>query len=436
MQSAQVMKARKTQKDLFNNLKLETLNYDWTLAAVVLVITIAGLAFLASALAVSPDNRFLIEFSGQIVLGIWPGAILAFILARTDYHLWFKMRTLLLIATFVLLSFVVVPVIMARVTGQGVGSVMEFFDTLPVAPRLLNGAIRWIRLGNFFTFQPVELAKLSLAVYFASYLNDLRKKEQEIDWGKLLKPFLILAGVAGLIILQPDLGSVILIFIIIGSILWVGKVPFKILSVLALVGMLFATYFAVADAEYRVDRLRGSLFGTFLQEEGEENIPFCQREENYDTTSCYQINRISEAVGNGGLFGRGYGNSEVKFDRNIPEVSSDAIIAVIGEEIGFVFTVMFLSLYLILLFRGLKISKEAPDTGGKVLAVGISVWLVSQAFLNVTGMTGITPSKGIPLPFVSEGGTAMIVNLSAVGILLNISAQSVLKNSRNGKKTG
>jgi cell division protein FtsW len=130
---------------------------------------------------------------------------------------------------------------------------------------------------------------------------------------------------------------------------------------------------------------------------------------------------IQEAMASGGLFGVGYSRSDLK-DR-IPESTTDGIIGVIGAEGGFFLVSLVIVLYLIIFLRGMKIASEAEDAGGKALAVGISVWIILQSFWNIAGMVGLFPLKGLPLPFISEGGTAMVINLMTIGILLNISTQ-------------
>ncbi len=134
-----------------------------------------------------------------------------------------------------------------------------------------------------------------------------------------------------------------------------------------------------------------------------------------------QVLEIQEAMASGGLFGVGYSRSDLK-DR-IPESTTDGVIGVIGAEGGFFLVSLVILLYLIIFMRGMKIAAEAEDEGGKALAVGISVWIVLQSFWNIAGMVGLFPLKGLPLPFISEGGTAMVINLVTIGILLNISTQ-------------
>jgi cell division protein FtsW len=214
--------------------------------------------------------------------------------------------------------------------------------------------------------------------------------------------------------LQPDMGTVLLIFGILAASMWSAQIPVKILVYLGVVVSILAVFLTLA-ASYRLNRVTAFL--------------------DPDSATATQIRGVQNAIRNGGFFGKGYGNSELKQqDGAIIEQSTDAIIGVIGEEIGFFGTTLFLSLYVVLLWRGMRAAKYAPDLGGQALATGITVWLVAQAFINVSGMVGLIPLDGVPLPFVSQGGTAIIINLLAVGILLNISAQAQKPKNKAERK--
>ncbi|NJS41584.1 FtsW/RodA/SpoVE family cell cycle protein [Candidatus Gracilibacteria bacterium] len=208
-----------------------------------------------------------------------------------------------------------------------------------------------------------------------------------------------------MIFIQPDLGSILLLFIILFAAMAVGKVDKKILTTLTLGVVLFGAIASVATP-YRRERVLAVI------------------NPNHVDAETYQIDQVRNAIVNGGLWGQGYGHSSSKQQNLILESSTDSIIAVIAEEMGFIVTIIFTSLYLFLFYRGLKIAQNTPDIGGKTLAVGISVWIVSQAFLNISGNLGLLPLKGLPLPFVSAGNSSIVLNLASVGILLNISSQS------------
>ncbi len=408
------------RQDFLKNLSKQGVTYDWVLLASVLVLTIGGLAFLASGLSVKGPAVFQFAFQKQFLSGVWIGGVLAFILARVDYHIWFKYIKTILIITFTLLAFLatfalVVDVMSYKKSAAEASkirdSVIAKAKFLPIRPYQGGGAIRWVEIPKVLNFQPSELVKLVLLVYLSSVL--LKYEDQTIDWQKIKKPLYVFGFAAALILLQPDLGSVLLAFGILLTAMWVSKVPMKIIAtILLVVAVLGVT--AVFSAEYRLKRVNAFL--------------------SQDSEKAAQIYYVRLAIQNGGLWGKGYGNSEYKQKELLFESTTDGIISIIGEEMGFVFVMFFLSLYLVFLFRGLKISKDAPDVGGRALAAGIAVWITTQAFLNIGGITGMIPLKGLPLPFVSAGGSSIIMNFISVGILLNISSQSVKNAALNFKK--
>jgi cell division protein FtsW len=394
----------KPRKNLFSRLQIDNSSYDWVLLGVVALLCVFGLAFLASTLSAEGAEIYQSEFLHQLIFGMWVGGVIAFLLARTNYHLLLKYKNVLLLTTIALLAFLAVFAGAVKILNFNDAQTRAFlagFGALPIRPYLAGGAIRWIAtpLSNF---QPSELAKLTLLVYFADFL---RSQRERLDWLTLKKPLYAFGLISSLILIQPDLGSVVLMAVILMSAMWVGGVPTKMLLTIATIAAIGGTYFAVATT-YRNQRINALLSG------------------NCDTPAAFQVCQVKAAIANGGLWGQGYGNSEFKQRKAIPEVSTDAILGVIGEEMGFVFTSLFLSLYLILFWRGLRIAQNTEDISGKVLATGISVWIVLQAFLNISGITGLTPLKGLPLPFVSEGGSSLVINLASVGILLNISSQT------------
>ena len=396
----------------FQRLRDETTHYDWVLLVAVVLLSVGGLAFLASGLSIKGPAIFQFSFQKQLFSGVWIGSVLAFILAKVDYHFWFKQAKFLMIITFALLGFLAVFAVTANVlsfqksaveTSNIKSRVVSAARFLPIKPYLGGGAIRWVQLPGI-TFQPSELAKLTLLIYIASVIQNNEK--EEFTWLKLKKPLYTFLLTAVLILVQPDLGSVLLSFGILVAAMWVSKVPMKIIAtiiaVMAVVGI-----FSISAVGYRRDRVTAFLSPT--------------------SENATQIFFVRLAIQNGGLWGKGYGNSEFKQKEVLYESTTDGIISIIGEEMGFIFTTCFLSLYLIFLFRGLKIANESPDAGGKAVATGIAVWVTTQAFLNIAGITGIIPLKGLPLPFVSAGGSSIIVNFISVGILLNISSQRVVK---------
>jgi cell division protein FtsW (lipid II flippase) len=407
---------RTTPKTLLGNFTFSKSNYDWFLLGIVLFLTIFGLAFLASSLAPKKLEEFHYNLLYQMIFGVWIGGVMMYILARTDYHNLFKHSRIFIVINLIFLTFLGVVAGSAQflhLSGQDLVDHAAKFDNPILSPFIANGAIRWVKTP-IMVVQASEFAKLALLIYFAGHLHKLsERKEKEITWYDMKKPLYTFGLCAGLIIVQPDLGSILLIYTILASMMFAGKVPMKIITIITTCMIGFGLFFALGTG-YRRERVK-SVF---------------QR----NTDSSYQIDGVEKAIKNGGLFGKGYGNSQAKQQHTILESSTDSIIGVISEEIGFIGTLIFLAMYLLLLFRGMKIADEAKDIGGKTLAVGISVWVVTQAFLNIGGNLGIVPLKGLPLPFVSEGGSAIVLNLMSMGMILNVSAQGLKKSRENQEK--
>ena len=397
-------------KTFLGNFTFARKNYDWWVVVVVGILTIGGLAFLASSLAPQDMSNFHQEFLYQLIFGVWVGGVLMYIFARLDYHHLLTWRKPFLAVAMLGLLFLGIVGAAAQMQGLRGTELVEFvgrFDNPVLSPFIANQSIRWIQTP-VMVIQASEVAKIALLIYFAGHLNLLaNRKDQPITWLDMKKPLYAFLAAAALIIVQPDLGSILLIYMILFSTMFVGKVPAKIWATFTLGMIGFGLFFTLATP-YR--RLR--LMSVFQR----------------GTDASFQIDGVEDAIQNGGLFGQGYGNSEAKQRRTILESSTDSIIGVIGEEMGFFATILFLSLYLVLLDRGLKIAEQAPDVGGQALATGISIWIITQAFLNIGGNIGIVPLKGLPLPFVSEGGSAIVLNLASIGILLNVSAQGLKKN--------
>jgi cell division protein FtsW len=268
-----------------------------------------------------------------------------------------------------------------------------------------GGATRWIDLG-FTTFQPAELLKLGFVIYLAALLSNKRTKLHSFRHGVL--PLAALSAVVGIILLlQPDTGTFLVIlatglamFIAAGSrwrdIASLGGMAIAGLSVLALF------------RPYVMDRIL-----TFLNPATDP------------LGSSYQIQQSLIAVGSGHFFGRGFGQSVQKFDY-LPEPIGDSIFAVFAEEFGFIGSLVLLALFLFFALRGLKIASHAPDQFGGLLVAGIVILIVSQSFINIGSLIGIFPLTGLPLLFVSHGGTALFFALVGVGIVLNVSRYTKL----------
>jgi cell division protein FtsW len=297
--------------------------------------------------------------------------------------LWQKLVPVIVVVSLLLLTLVKVP---------GIGFAA-------------GGASRWIHVGPIF-FQPAELAKLAIIMYTAAWTTS--RKAHLHNFASGLLPMLVVLGLFAMLILwQPDFGTMIALL---GSALVVvvaSGVPWKwILSIAAAgIGLLFLL---IKLEPYRAARLF-----TFLNP-------------NYDPQGAgYQINQALLAVGSGGLWGLGYGQSRQKHSY-LPEVLGDSVFAVIAEELGFVRVLGILALFIFFCIRGFQIASAAPDVFGRLLATGLTAMISLQVIINIAATVGLLPLTGIPLPFFSYGSSALIANLAAVGILLQISKHSKL----------
>jgi len=298
-----------------------------------------------------------------------------------------------------------------------------------VAGPLIFGSRRWIRIGEL-NIQPSELTKLTFTIYLACWLSKLKQrtgklKEQLKDhfYHELLPFLLILFVIAFLIIIEPDLGTAAIVcftalavYFISGTdaIHTIGSI--LIVSLTTLIGALAGIF-----VPYRFSRIQ-----TFLDIIKTGSVP-----PDEQTRSGYQIHQVLIAIGSGGFTGVGFGESKQKFSYLVGNSAfTDTIFAVFAEEFGFVGDVLLVLVFFLFISRGFKIAQEAPDRLGTLLATGITVWIGLQAFLNIAANIALGPLTGIPLPFLSYGGSSTVVILTAVGILLNISKQKRIISSR------
>lgn len=301
-----------------------------------------------------------------------------------DYHAWRKLAKPIMIVTIILLVLVLVP---------GLG-------------RVVNGARRWLGFGAFY-LQPSEIAKLSMVLFCAASLAVSQDKIMSFKKGLL--PHLAMLGlIFGLILKEPDLGTALAISGTVFVLLFAAGAKVSHLSSLGLVGVLGIIGAIIAEP-YRLRRLLAF------------SNPWA---DPLDTG--YHIIQSLYALGSGGLFGVGLGRSREKF-LYLPEPHTDFIFAILGEELGFIGTVSVLLLFFLFAWRGLKVAIAAPDIYGSLLAAGLTTMIVMQALMNIAVVTASMPVTGIPLPFISFGGSALIFTLCGVGMLLNISRYVSLK---------
>lgn len=317
----------------------------------------------------------------QLLFGIFPGLILFAFFAIVEYKRWKPLAGLFLIATFILLLLVYLP---------GIG-----FE--------VGGSRSWAAFGPI-RFQPSEFVKLTFLIYLAAWLAERKEKAHDLKEGAL--PFAgMLGAVVLFLILQPDTGTMavlagtsVMLYLASGApILWFGMLSFSGAGLVALL--------------IKISPYRAARFMTFLHPE-------------LDPKGIgYHINQAILAIGSGGFFGLGYGKSRQKF-LYLPEVEADSIFAVIAEEMGFVIVLIMLAAFAYLIFRCFKIAKEADDAFGAFLAAGVGAWLGIQLLINVMSMTGLMPMTGVTLPFISHGGTSMVVLMAAMGLIAGIPRHS------------
>jgi len=346
-----------------------------------------GLVALTSASAPAGYNQFHDTYyfvKGQILKGLIPGLIAFLILAKVNYHRLEKISWPIYLIVIILQILIFIP-------GFGL---------------IVNGARSWVKLGPL-SFEPSEFAKMAIILIAATLLSD--GKRDFYNWKTGILPVIaVLLPSLFLIMAQPDIGTLSILVVILFTMMYVSKIPRSSLLIIGLVGLLaFVSLMVVAP--YRVKRLT-----TFLHPE-------------LDPKGIgYQVNQSFLAIGSGGFWGLGLGQSRQKF-QYLPEVSTDSIYPIVCEEMGFMVAGGLVILILLVAWRGLLIARESQDEYGKLLTTGIVIWLVWQSFLNICAAVGLLPLTGVPLPFVSHGGSALFTALAGAGIVANVSKFTVKK---------
>lgn len=349
---------------------------DLPLLVTVGVLVIFGLIMVydASVIQGLRDFKDSYYYIRQQLIWIGIGIISLIFFSRFEYKTFKPLAPFLLFFSFILLLAVFIP-------GLGISG---------------GGAHRWLKIG-MMTLQPAEIIKLTGVIFLASIF------EKRVR----ILPFILLTVSVIFItaVLQRDLGSSI-VFLAIATALYISSGGRLWHFLLALPVAILGFVVLIVTSPYRSKRILAFL-DPFSDPQG----------------FTYHISQVLIALGSGGLFGLGLGHSRQKFEY-IPEVSTDSIFGIVGEELGFVGATALLGLFLILILRGIKIAQNCPDNFGKILALGLTFWLGIQVVINISSMTALLPLTGVPLPFISYGGSALVANLTAVGILLNISKQS------------
>lgn len=352
---------------------------DLPLLLAVIFVCLLGLLFIFEASSVSAARLFSDKYHFIKEQAIWfgLGIVLMTLASFFDYHRYYKLALPVIVATIFLLVGVFIP-------GLGIRAL---------------GAHRWLNLG-FFTIQPAEAVKLALVIYLSAWFAYKEKSR--------LLAFLILVGmVMGLVVAEPDLGTAIVICITAIILYFLSGAPLWHFGILIPLVSLATGILAIVSP-YRLKRLI-----TFLNPDVDP------------LGVSYHIRQILLALGSGGFFGLGLGKSRQKFEY-LPEAITDSIFAIIGEELGFLGATVLVLFFFFIIYRGVKIALHAPDRFGQLLGFGITSWIGIQAIINLGAMVALIPLTGVPLPFVSYGGSSLVVSLIGIGILLNISRQGVI----------
>lgn len=319
-------------------------------------------------------------FEKQAMYVVLGTAALA-VAVRVDYRRWRRLAPVMLLGSIVALVAVLVP-------GVGIGS---------------GGASRWLGVGSL-RVQPSEVAKLAVLVYVADMLA--RRQRSVGDWRQSVRPVAILLGVVGmLLMMQPDMGTSLVVALIAFTLLWAAGVPLRALGALvfmAVVGVLALGW----AAPYRRARLL-----SFVD-------PWHHR-----LSSGFQVVESLVGFSGGHLTGVGLGASPLKWGL-LPNPYTDFIFSVVGSELGLLGSVAIVVLFGAIGWWGIRIAARAPDCFGTLLAAGITAWLVGQATINMGAVVGLLPVTGIPLPFISFGGSSLVIEMAATGMLLNVAARS------------
>jgi cell division protein FtsW len=352
------------------------------LVALVALINVVGLVMVLSASSVQAQRVYAnpwYYFERQL-LWVTLGTAALVLCVNLDYHHLRRLGLPLLVGVTVLLVAVLLP-------GVGLSA---------------NGSSRWLGFGSW-RLQPSELAKLGLVLFTADLLT---RRARHVDDARLtsLPVFAVFGCIGMLVMLQPDMGTTIVLLAIVLAVLFVAGTPVRSLSKTVAAAIGAGVVMGLA-APYRRDRLL-----SFLH-------PFSDA-----GNTGYQVVQSYVGLGSGGLFGRGLGNSAAKWGF-LPNSYTDFIFAIIGEETGLLGTVVVVLLFAAFAFLGVRAAVRAPDRFGTLVATGITAWIVSQALLNIGAVIGMLPVTGVPLPFVSFGGSSLVIAMSAVGVLANVARQ-------------
>jgi cell division protein FtsW len=372
---------------------------DYVLILIVVALVLIGLIMVYSATFTMGYTRADQPTYYLIRQAVWAamGLDIMALMMRVEYHKWQKFSVVFMLLTVLLLVYVL------------------------MAGPAVHGARRRI-LGD--SIQPSEICKLAMVLYVAHWLSSKGEKLRQVTYG--LVPFAILIGfIASLIILEPDFGTTILIVAAAGTMFFIAGADLIQLIVSTMVGG-STLLLVIANYEYAWERIV-----TFSQD------PFAVLQKPFGAVlaqDTYQVMHTLVALGSGGIAGVGLGSGQQK--NLLPAAESDAIFAVLGEELGLLGCLAVLGLFAAFAYRGFKIARRANDSFGFILASGITVWLTFQAMVNVAVVTDSLPFTGLPLPFISLGGSSLVISMMGVGMLLSISRGSKEKTKEQDAPLG
>jgi cell division protein FtsW len=356
---------------------------DYWLLAAIGILCMIGVLMVFSSSGVEDTNPTGLVTKHLMMLVI--GVVVLLVMMSVPYTRWRKYS----VAGIVISALLLIAVLVAP----------------PFFSQTVLGAKRWLSIGNLpFSLQPSELTKLALVVYLADWCSTKGEKVRHLTEG--LVPFGIVLGVlAGLVFIEPDMGTMLVIFATGVTVYFVSGAAISHMVVgfaSALVGLTVAA----TAAPYRMQRV----------------LAFMDPWHDPQGVSYHSVQSLL-ALGSGGWTGMGLGASRQKFGW-LPEQSTDTIFSVWGQEVGFVGAVLMIALFLVVAWRGYRVARLAPDSFSSLLATGTTTWIIFQAMLNIGAVSGALPFTGVPLPFISYGGSSLVITLAAVGLLLNISKQA------------
>ncbi len=370
-----------SDKSLLNRQFRLIKHIDYTLIFLVLGLCSLGLLVIYSTTHTEIINEETIQFTKRQLLYILAGLFLCFIVATIDYHQLEKIAIPIYILSIIMLIYVL------------------------LFGKTMGGARRWINIAGF-DFQPSEFAKIALIIFLADFLT--MQKDKLSYFLYFLLPFLFTGILMILVSRQPDLGTAIVFLAILLFMIYVAGIEWKYIFIISLI--LVASF---------------PIFWSFLKDYQRRRIILFLNPDLDPLGAGYNIIQSKVAIGSGGLLGQGLFSgiqSQLKF---LPAQHTDFVFAVIGEELGFLGALLLLSLFILLLWKGIKIAQEAPDLLGTFLATGVVAFMFFHIFINIGMVMGLMPATGLPLPFISYGGTFMITNFIGIGLLLNVHLRSL-----------